>query len=77
MRNYKDLSPKEKFVRTCICFPVFLILLIVCPILLSSFVQFSTGYIVKFAIAFVIVIIVGIGQLISTYKAWKDHDDFY
>lgn len=74
MRNYKDLSPKEKFIRTCICVPIFLVLLAAVPFILSSYVTFTTGSFIRYAISFVIVIIVSIGQLIMTYKAWKNDE---
>ncbi len=74
--NYNDLTPKGKFIRTCICVPILLALLIAIPFWLSSFVQFTTGFLIKYAIIVVISVIIAVAQLIMTYKAWKDHESY-
>ena len=75
--NYEKLSPKGNFIRTCVCVPVFAVLLFVTFYFLATHFTLSTGFIIKSAIAVVISIIVAVWQLITTYKNWKDSEDFY
>ena len=77
MKNYNELPPKGKFIRTAICFPVSVIILIVFYLFLNSRFILGSGFVIKYVLAFAVVIVVGIAQLVTTYKAWKRDDDNY
>ena len=75
--DYNKLSPKGKFIRTCICTPILLILLFGTLYFLATHFTLSTGFIIKASIAVVLCLIVAVWQLVTTYKAWKDDENYY
>ena len=77
MRSYHDLTPKEKFIHTCIAVPVCWALMIGIRVFCSQHFILGTGWIIKFAAAAVIIVIVSIWQLITTYLKWKDDENNY
>lgn len=77
MKAYQDLTPKEKFVRTCIIVPISFAILIGIWAFCTAHFTLGTSWIVKFAVCTVIIAIVSVWQLITTYKAWKDDENNY
>ena len=77
MTNYNDLPPKGKFIRTCIAFPVCIVLLILTWFLLNRWFLLGTGFIIKYIIVCIITVAVGIWQLVTTYQAYKNDRDGY
>ena len=75
--NYENLSPKGKFIRTCICVPIMLILLIGTLAFLATHFMLSGRFIIKASVAVVICIALSVWQLVTTYKAWKDDEGYY
>ena len=78
MKNYNDLDAKGKFIRSVICVPVFLLILILCGVFFAKFFTLSGSWIVKYAIVAAITVALSVYQLASTYIAWKrDEDQYY
>ena len=77
MKAYQELDPKGKFIRTCIAVPVSWSLMIGIRLFCSQHFILGTGWIIKFAAAAVIIVIVSIWQLITTYLKWKDDENNY
>ena len=75
--NYEKLSPKGIFIRTCICVPILFILLFGTLWFCATHFTLGAGFIIKASIGVVLSIVVAVWQLITTYKAWKDDEDFY
>lgn len=76
MKNYNDLTPKGKFIRTAICVPIFWACLIAVWVFLSTYFILGIGAIVKLVVASVVIVMVSIWQLVTTYQAWKRDDDY-
>ena len=76
MKSYENLSPKGKFIRTCICTPIMLILLFGTLAFLATHFTLSAGFIIKASVAVVLCIAVAVWQLITTFKAWKDDESY-
>ncbi len=74
--NYNDLSPKGKFIRSCVYVPLFLLLLFGFFIYLSAHFTLSGRFIIKYIVVSVISVFVGIAQLVGTYIAWKRDDSY-
>jgi len=77
MKAYQDLDTKGKFIRTCIAVSVCWALLTGIRVFCSQHFILGTGWIIKFAAAAVIIVIVSIWQLITTYLKWKDDENNY
>ena len=77
MRSYHDLTPKEKFIRTCIAVPVCWALMTGIRVFCSQHFILGTGWIIKFAAAAVIIVILSFWQIITTYLKWKDDENNY
>ncbi len=77
MQNYNDLSPKGKFIRSCICVPIFWLMTWGLWAFVKAHFILSTGFVIKYAVAALVIAVVGIYQLVSTYKAYKNDKDGY
>ncbi len=75
--NYEKLSPKGKFIRTCICVPILLALLFGTLWFLATHFTLGPRFIIKASVAVVLCVAVAVWQLITTYKAWKDDEGYY
>ena len=74
MKNYNNLTPKGKFIRTAVCVPVFWAMLIGCWVFFSSHFTLGIGWIIKYVIIAVIIAAVSVWQLVTTYLAWKQDE---
>lgn len=77
MRSYSDLSPKGKFIRTCIAVPVCWGILIALWVWLQAHFRLGTRLIIELVIASVLAVPLGIRQLVSTYRAYINDRDGY
>lgn len=76
MKNYNDLTPKGKFIRTAICVPILWAILIAVLVFFSTHFILGIGWIIKYAVCVLITVPVSIWQLVTTYQAWKRDDDY-
>lgn len=71
MKDYSSLSPKQKFIRSCIATVVFLAILLGFWMFCSQYFIIGTGWLIKFIIVTVLVLLVSVVQIVATYQAWK------
>lgn len=77
MKDYNELTPKGKFIRSCICVPIFLLLTWGIWAFAKSHFILGTGFVIKYIVAAVIIVLLSIYQLVSTYIAYKNDRDGY
>lgn len=76
MKDYNSLSPKGKFIRSCIASVIFLAILAGFWIFVATHFKLGTGFLVKAGIGSAIVVILCIWQIITTYAAWKQDEKY-
>ena len=76
MKEYSSLTPKGKFIRSCIASVAFLAILAGFWAFAVTHFKLGTGFLIKAGIVSAVVLVLCIWQIASTYSVWKQDEKY-